>query len=204
MHILPPAPLDRSHCLSLSHSVSLAQTVVSIYLMHGQKVVENTLQLVLLHAPILWKTHMIMIFGCFYIFLTSDDFINSVTSGCILTMRQQQLHTGTNQYKRTQTQKIQRFIQAVWSIMRFSTQTHTFQIKPAVPRREKNNRGHKGKKRFLATSCMNVTRIMLISFSHCTFSMSCLRKSSMKALSEMISFWDGRGPSINKHTQTKE
>lgn len=31
-----------------------------------------------------------------------------------------------------------------------------------------------------------------------TLRMSCLRKSSIKALREMISFWDGRGPSEKK------
>lgn len=34
--------------------------------------------------------------------------------------------------------------------------------------------------------------------------MSCLRKSSMKALSEMISFWDGRGPSEKKKKKKKK
>lgn len=41
----------------------------------------------------------------------------------------------------------------------------------------------------------------MIPFSHSTLSMSCLRKRSMKALSEMISFWDGRGPSEDMYTR---
>ena len=45
--------------------------------------------------------------------------------------------------------------------------------------------------------------VEIIGFSGFTFRISCLRKRSMKARSEMISFWDGRGPSAHR-TQTKE
>lgn len=66
----------------------------------------------------------------------------------------------------------------------------------------RNNREHQRSK--VISHSLNYA-VKIITFSPSTFNMSCLRKRSMKALSEMISFWDGRGPSEQKkHTDINE
>lgn len=56
---------------------------------------------------------------------------------------------------------------------------------------------------FLKEYIYKVCQLFTDSPTELTLRMSCLRKSSMKALSEMISFWEGRGPSGNtKSTRT--
>lgn len=110
--------------------------------MHGQQVVEDTLQLVLLDASVLWKTNTKgffnwntcdLCFVFFYILLTSDDFSNPVLCRCVLSVKQQQLQThkcncGKSMWAHIHTHahthmytKATVLLSVCWSIMWFST-----------------------------------------------------------------------------------